>query len=155
MQEILAPAGSLSIIHRWPTLIAFTLIGCLVGWGVSLFYPPFYRATASLYVGLNPYRAFNDTTFLALANPDYTNIDDYNNWQMSQLNAAIYLDEIIQTTLDRLQERDDAGVQLAQGATQEAASRMANCWRMELIAEDRRPIGHPHKMGRPERINTG
>lgn len=126
--------------HRWPTLIAYTLIGCLVGWGVSLFYPPIYRATASLYVGLNPYRAFNDTTFLALANPDYTNIDDYNNWQMSQLNAAIYLDEIIQATLDRLQEQDDVWSSINAGQLRkmlQAEWRTAGEW--NLIAEDRRP----------------
>ena len=126
--------------HRWPTLVAFTLIGCLVGWGVSLFYPPSYRATASLYIGLNPYRAFNDTTFLALSNPDYTNIDDYNNWQMSQLNAAIYLDEIIQTTLDRLQKRDDAWSSIDSAQLRKmlkAEWRTAGEW--NLIAEDRRP----------------
>ena len=126
--------------HRWPTLIAYFLIGCLVGWGGSFIYPPSYRATNSLYVGLNPYRAFDDTTFLALANPDYTNLDDYNNWQMSQLNAAIYLDEIIQSTLDRLQEQDGAwrSVDLAHLRKMLRAEwRTAGEW--NLTAEDRQP----------------
>src|SRR3990170_5273401 len=127
-------------LHRWPKLIAYFLIGCLVGWGSSFIYPPSYRATDSLFVGLNPYRAFDDTTFLALANPDYTNLDDYNNWQMSQLNAAIYLDEIIQSTLDRLQEQDDAwrsvdSVELRKMLR--AEWRTAGEW--NLIAEDRQP----------------
>jgi hypothetical protein len=110
---------------------------------------------------LNPYRAFDDTTFLALANPDYTNLDDYNNWQMSQLNAAIYLDEIIQSTLDRLQEQDSAwrsveSVQLRKMLR--ADWRTAGEW--NLIAEDRqsdRAVQAAQTWGEVvlERINNG
>ena len=147
--------------HRWPKLIAYFLIGCLVGWGVSFIYPPLYRATASLYVGLNPYRAFDDATFLALANPDYTNLDDYNNWQMSQLNAAIFLDEIIQSTIDRLQKQDDAwhsvdSVQLRKMLR--AEWRTAGEW--NLTVENRQPslaAQAAHTWGDVvlERVNNG
>ncbi|HLE53336.1 MAG TPA: hypothetical protein VI755_14820 [Anaerolineales bacterium] len=140
MRSWVLPEEVYRSLHRWPKLIAYFLIGCLVGWGISFIYPPSYRSTDSLYVGLNPYRAFDDATFLALANPDYTNLDDYNNWQMSQLNAAIYLDEIIQSTLDRLQEQDDAwrsvdSVELRKMLR--AEWRTAGEW--NLIAEDRQP----------------
>ncbi len=124
--------------NRWPALIAYCLIGCLVGWGFSWIYPPFYRASTSLYIGLNPYRAFNDSTFLALAKPEYTNLDDYNNWQMSQLNAAIFLDEIIQTTLSRLQEQEETWYSVDNDqlrAMLQAEWRTAGEW--NLIAEGR------------------
>ncbi len=66
--------------------------------------PPYYRAITYIYVALNPYRTYSDTNFLALARPKYSNIDDYKDWQMTQLESVIYLDEFILETLDRLRE---------------------------------------------------
>lgn len=90
--------------HRWPTLAGVILLGCLAGWLVSFLMPPYYRAITYIYVALNPYRTYSDTNFLALARPKYSNIDDYKDWQMTQLESVIYLDEFILETLDRLRE---------------------------------------------------
>jgi hypothetical protein len=92
--------------HQWPTLLAFLVIGCLVGWGASYIWPSYYKAITQIYVGFNPYRAFDDAKFLALAKPKYSNIDDYKNWQMSQLDAAIYTQGVIKDTLTQLQQGD-------------------------------------------------
>ena len=97
--------------HQWPVILVFCLLGGLLGFGVSRVWPASYRATANLYVALNPYRAFEDSEFLAQVNPQYSNLDDYKNWQMSQLQAVIYLDEIIEESLARLQERDEFWLQ--------------------------------------------
>jgi len=90
--------------HRWPTLAGVILLGCLAGWLVSFLMPPYYRAITYIYVALNPYRTYSDTNFLALARPKYSNIDDYKDWQMTQLESVIYLDEFILETLERLRE---------------------------------------------------
>jgi hypothetical protein len=88
--------------HRWPTLAGVILLGCFASWLLSFLMPPYYRAITYIYVALNPYRTYSDTNFLALARPRYSNIDDYKDWQMTQLESVIYLDEFILETLERL-----------------------------------------------------
>ncbi len=94
-------------LHQWPLILAFCLVGALLGWAVSRVWPSSFRATANLYVALNPYRAYEDSRFAALADPRYSNLDDYKNWQMAQLQSVIFLDEIIEETLVKLQIKDE------------------------------------------------
>jgi hypothetical protein len=94
-------------LHQWPIITLFCLAGALLGWAASYLWPPTYRTRAEITASLNPYRVYSDTQFFVLANPQYTNIDDYKNWQMSQLSAAILTDEIIQPTLEELRQEDN------------------------------------------------
>lgn len=94
-------------LHQWPKIVIFFLVGALIGWGSSFVFPPAYRTRAQIFVSLNPYRTYSDTQFLALAFPQYSNIDDYKNWQMSQLSAALFTDEVIQETLQQLRQEDE------------------------------------------------
>jgi len=94
------------VLHLWPMLLAALIIGSLLGWGLSYLWPSYHRATSQIYIALNPYRKFSDTIFEALANPKYSNLDNYHYWQMSQLESAIYLDSFIEPTLARLREKD-------------------------------------------------
>lgn len=93
-------------LHQWPALLACALLGGLLGWAAAWLWPSPYRASASIYVGINPYRAYEDSRFLAAAKPKYSNLDDYLHWQMSQLKAAIFLDEITAAALDNLRQQD-------------------------------------------------
>ena len=95
-----------TIFHNWPLLLACIIGGALLGWGLSYIWPSYYRAASNIYIGLNPYRKFSDTNFEALANPKYSNLDNYHYWQMSQLNSAIFLDSYLSATLDRLRQVD-------------------------------------------------
>ena len=92
--------------HRWPMIAAYFIMGCLIGWVISFLFPPYYRAVTQIYVALNPYRTYSDTKFLALTRPKYSNIDDYKDWQMTQLESVIYLDEFMELTLDQLRKQD-------------------------------------------------
>ncbi|MFN2158592.1 MAG: hypothetical protein ACK2U3_08450 [Anaerolineales bacterium] len=92
--------------HQWPQMILFFLIGGLIGMGIANLIPVSHRATSQLYVALNPYRAYSDSNFTALANPNYSNLDDYKNWQMSELESLVFLDAVIGKTLDSLQSTD-------------------------------------------------
>jgi hypothetical protein len=92
--------------HRWPVMLFSILAGALLGLGLSFLWPAHYRATSELYLALNPYRKFEDTIFEALANPKYSNLDNYQYWQMGQLQGAIYLDSFLQPTLEKLREKD-------------------------------------------------
>jgi hypothetical protein len=95
-----------TIFHNWPLLLACILTGALLGWGISYVWPFYYRASSNIYIGLNPYRKFSDTNFEALANPKYSNLDNYHYWQMSQLDSAILMDSYLAATLDRLRQVD-------------------------------------------------
>jgi hypothetical protein len=92
--------------HQWPSLLVLFALGCLLGWVSSFILPSYYRATTQIYVGLNPYRSYSDSIYIALAHPKYGNLDDYKNWQMSQLESVIYLDHFLGTTLDKLRKED-------------------------------------------------
>ena len=94
------------LFHQWPQMIAFFLLGGLIGWGLTFIIPKSFSATSHIYVALNPYRAFADTTFLAIANPKFSNVDDYKNWQMEQLENVIFIDEFISETLNLLRQQD-------------------------------------------------
>lgn len=91
--------------HQWPFVLLAILLGGLLGWLSQFLWPSYYRATAEIYVALNPYRAYSDTTFLALARPKYSNIDDFKNWQMSQLETVIFTDLFIDETLQNLNQQ--------------------------------------------------
>jgi hypothetical protein len=87
-------------------MLAFAVLGSLVGLAVSLLWPPLYRASAEVFVALNPYRSYADRDFVAQTKERYSNLDDYKNWQMSQLQSVVFLEEILQDTLGRLQQED-------------------------------------------------
>lgn len=126
--------------HGWPIMLAFCLAGGLIGWLAASLWPATYRATADIDVALNPYRYYEDTNFQALLRPKYSNLDDYKSWQMSQLMAAIYRDEIIEETLRRLQSQDTAWQAVG---SQELRSMLDTNWRTagkwSLVAEHEHP----------------
>lgn len=87
-------------------MLALFALGCLLGIAFSFVWSPYYRAISEIYVALNPYRTFSDSTFLALTKPKYSNLDNYLFWQMAQLEESVYLDQYIQETLRKLQQTD-------------------------------------------------
>jgi hypothetical protein len=126
--------------HRWPIIIAFITLGCLIGWLCSLIWPSYYRSTVEVYVGFNPYREYSDTNFLALSKPRYANLDNYLYWQMYQLEGAIFLPEIIQDTLERLRLSDQYWNNISASqltSMLDAEWRTAGQW--NLTAESRDP----------------
>jgi hypothetical protein len=96
----------LRITHQWYVILAFMLVGVTLGWGSSALWPTPYRATLDLYVGLNAYRSPYDSYAASLAGQSFRMVDDYKNWQMSQLNEVVQTDAFIQETLDRLHAED-------------------------------------------------
>jgi hypothetical protein len=94
------------LFHRWPAMLAFFALGCLLGWLLAYLWPANFKASRDVFVGLNAYRTYSDTNFLALAKPRYSNIDNYHYWQMNQLNTILGMDALLQETLNELRERD-------------------------------------------------
>jgi hypothetical protein len=94
------------LLHRWPAAVAAFAVGCLLGLLAAYLWPAYFRASRQVYVGLNAYRTYSDTNFLALAKPRYSNIDNYHYWQMNQLDTVLLMDALLQETLDELRRSD-------------------------------------------------
>jgi hypothetical protein len=92
--------------HRWYWAVVSFLVGALLGWIISLILPAPYRAVQDVYVGLNAYRVTRDLYIAEVAEEQFRNLDDYKNWQMSQLNSLALSDEYLTETLIRLQDID-------------------------------------------------
>ena len=94
------------LLHRWPAICGAIIIGAIIGWGLSFIWPAHYRASEQIYLGFNAYRRYSDTIFEALANPKYSNLDNYQYWQMSQLDAALFLNQFLNPSLEQLRQED-------------------------------------------------
>ncbi|MFC2054639.1 hypothetical protein ACFLV7_10160 [Chloroflexota bacterium] len=130
----------LQISHRWPIIFSFCLIGILIGWGVSLFWPTTHRVSKEIYVGINPYQALTDRNASEHAGVQFNNPDDYKNWQMANLNVLIQTDWMIDETLSNLQNHDDYWKR----ASREDLARMLkvnwrNAGKWRLVAESDDP----------------
>ncbi len=120
-------------LHQWVLLLAFVIIGCLLGLAAAQMWQPPFQAASELYIGLNAYRAYADSTFSAFANQEYTNLDDYKNWQMAQLNELIFTSEFLEETLARLQKEDPFWASVQAGDLRRslrAEWRTAGKWRL-------------------------
>ena len=130
----------LNSTHQWPLVFSFCLVGILIGWGISIFWPTSYRVSKEIYVGINPYQALTDRSASEHANVQFNNPDDYKNWQMANLNVLIQTDWMIDETLLNLQNQDDYW----KGASREDLARMLkvnwrNAGKWRLVAESDDP----------------
>lgn len=106
MDEWILRDEILAAFHRWPVIVAFILIGSLLGLIIVFVWPSSYKATTEISVDLNPYRALDDRYISTFAGVEFRNIDDYKHWQMSQLSILIVSDSYLEETLNRLREKD-------------------------------------------------
>ena len=83
----------LEFSHRWSLAILAFLIGCLVGFFVSIIIPTSF---------------FAETTLLVTYNADaiFRNPEDYKNWHMGELDALIVAPDVVQETHERLRKID-------------------------------------------------
>ncbi len=88
-------AEIIEISHRWPIIVAFILVGSLVGGLLAYAQPSPYQAESRWHVTYN-------------ADVSPRNPDDWKNWQMEQLDILIHSDSVLQETLTRLQAQDPA-----------------------------------------------
>jgi len=125
--------------HRWPLIVGSFLIGSLCGLLLTFFWPSPYRATLELVVGLNPYRAYEDSYVAEIAEIPFRNADDYKYWQMQMLNTVVFSDEYLEQTLSNLIEIDaywrSKSVEDLRGMLQ-VSWRNAGEWRLAAEASD-------------------
>ncbi len=126
----------LKATHRWPMIFLFGILGSLVGFAAAYLWPSPYRATKELYIGIEVQNAMSDADVLRYSGVQYSNINDFKNWQMANLNTMITMQPVLEETLDILQEGDSYW----QGVTWQELKEMLhvywrNAGKWQLVAE--------------------
>lgn len=91
-----------SASQRWPVILAFILVGALLGAIVAWLVPAPYQAIEDLYVGLDVYRAMRDMNIPVRVE----GANDYKNWQMEDLKLVITSQPVINETIKHLRQQD-------------------------------------------------
>mgnify|MGYP006291528429 CR=1 FL=1 len=108
MKKWLLRKKLLDLIKSWPVLLAVILLSSLAGWGIMHFWSPPPRAAVDIYIGIDINRVMDVSSLAVYAKTEPFNIDDYKNWQLSQVKAIATSEAIADQTLKRLRERDPA-----------------------------------------------
>ncbi|MCJ7715180.1 MAG: hypothetical protein MUO54_01500 [Anaerolineales bacterium] len=93
-------------IKSWPILIAVFLGSGLISWGAVHLFPPLQQATADLYIGIDITRVYDVSSVATYTIAEPFNVDDYKNWQLSQVNSIAISERIANLTLEKLQILD-------------------------------------------------
>lgn len=131
------------IVHatqHWTLLVIFCLAGSLSGWVISVLLPSTIHATSELYVGLNVSNLEEAGDISTSFEPQFENADDYKNWQMANLNALVFMDEILDETLSQLRELDVFWNGVSRNQLRRSLNvywRNAGKWRLVAHGDDR------------------
>lgn len=131
----------LQLIRIWPLVLIVILLSSLAGWGLMHLFPPQPRATVDLYVGIDINRVMDVSTLATYAKTEPFNINDYKNWQLSQVAAIASSEPIANRTLEGLREQDPAWEGFTPADFQQAAKLSwydVGRWRLEFRAQDPR-----------------
>lgn len=93
-------------IKTWPILITVFLGSGLIAWGTVHLFPPLQRATTDLFIGIDITRVNDVSSLATYAEAEPFNVDDYKNWQLSQINAIATSERVANLTLDKLRDLD-------------------------------------------------
>lgn len=93
-------------LSRWYLILAFILVGAIVGFVISYILPSPYRAVAEIYVGIDIERVNHLEYLIPLAEEEPLNLDDYKNWQLKQVADILKSDLVLERTLISLQENN-------------------------------------------------
>jgi len=90
----------------WPMLITVLLGSGLIAWGAVHLFPPPRRATADLFIGIDITRVYDVSSMATYAKTEPFNVDDYKNWQLSQINGIATSERIANLTIEKLRDLD-------------------------------------------------
>ncbi len=92
--------------RQWYVVLAFIIVGGLLGYGGTYLFPAPCRVTADLYVGIDVIRVGEMAHVIPLAEHEPLNLDDYKNWQLKQVADVVSSEKILAKTLESLRARD-------------------------------------------------
>ena len=96
----------LRMTRQWYIVLAFIVVGGLLGYGGTYLFPAPYRVTADLYVGIDVIRVGEMEHVIPLAKHEPLNLDDYKNWQLKQVADVVSSEKVLIKTLESLRARD-------------------------------------------------
>jgi len=96
----------LRMTRQWYVVLAFIIVGGLLGYGGTYLFPAPCRVTADLYVGIDVIRVGEMAHVIPLAEHEPLNLDDYKNWQLKQVADVVSSEKVLAKTLESLRARD-------------------------------------------------
>ncbi|OQX61641.1 MAG: hypothetical protein B5M51_07480 [Anaerolinea sp. 4484_236] len=89
----------LRMTRQWYVVLAFIIVGGLLGYGGTYLFPAPCRVTADLYVGIDVIRVGEMAHVIPLAEHEPLNLDDYKNWQLKQVADVVSSEKVLAKTL--------------------------------------------------------
>jgi len=128
-----------SLIQRWYLIFFVFILSAVVAWGGVHLWPPQHQASTTVYVGIEIKRVFDVSSMATYAKTEPFNIDDYKNWQLSQLESMARSEKVAKDTLSVLRADDpywkDISPQEFQ-ALQRVDWRDVGTWRLTISSSD-------------------
>jgi hypothetical protein len=127
----------LVLIDRWHFLLLGFLIAAGMSWGIVRIIPPQYSASLDIYMGIDINRVFDVSSMATYAKSEPFNIDDYKNWQLSQVEAIAGSYEVADKTLTRLRAKDSYWESIPVEKFREMEEldwRDVGTWRLTIVA---------------------
>lgn len=121
---------------QWYLVLAFLVVGGLIGFGISAVIPSPYRATADLYIGIDVVRVNEMEHVIPLAEEEPLNLDDYKNWQLKQVADIVTSSMVVKETLNSLREQDSYWNEITLDELQSAMDIYwydTGTWQMEVV----------------------
>ena len=139
----------LKSLNQWYLILAFILLGALVGYVISYIVPAPYQAVTEFYIGIDVERVNQLEYIIPLAEEEPLNLDDYKNWQLKQVADIMTSDSVLNKTLSELHQADSALNELTLQDLRKAIDMYwydTGTWRLEVVL--------PQKEQTVEVVNT-
>jgi hypothetical protein len=126
-------------LSQWYLILAFILVGGLLGFGISYLVPAPYQAVKDIYLGIDVSRVNEMEYIIPLAEEEPLNLDDYKNWQLKQAADILKSDQVLRATLDLLRASDALWENVSLQDFRKAVDIYwydAGSWRMEVVQSE-------------------
>lgn len=97
---------ALAFIQRWYVILLVFLLSAGAAWGAMHLWPPQHNASLTVYIGVDIHRVMDVSSLATYAESEPFNIDDFKNWQLSQVESIARSEEVAKRALERLQQED-------------------------------------------------
>lgn len=130
---------ALQLLDKWYLILIAFFLSAGSAWGFMHLWPPEHKASQRVYIGIDINRVLDVSSLATYAKSEPFNIDDYKNWQLSQIESIARSQEVAIKTLSELQKKDPywqaVTPQKFQGMG-DLAWRDMGTWRLTISAPD-------------------
>lgn len=126
----------LKSLNQWYLILGLILLGALIGFVISYVVPAPYQAVSDIYIGIDVERVNQLEYIIPLAEEEPLNLDDYKNWQLTQVAGILTSDSILNKTLSDLSKTNSASDELTLQDLRKATDIYwydTGIWRLEVV----------------------